>query len=382
MYEKFPYPSRRQGELFDSHPRLCLSYRAGNRFKERLSVLDAGCGTGDCSFGTALYNRDCQVTAADFNRPALERIREEAASLALTNLTVCETDLNTLEGLEVPAAGFDVIVCGGVIHHLADPERGLSNLVGALAPNGVMRLMVYNTLGRQSLTRYVKALRLLHTDSDKPEHRLGLARSLFASVAGGPLRQAPWGDGGEIDDIEFVDRYLHPNETSYSVAEYLELLDRAGLVFLRWHEPAYWDLAAYVQDAGVLEELRRLPEVIQYQLVEHLSNQVMLDAYVAHKGSALAEHSELPQDLIIGLNPQVVLQVCQQIHGGLSSEVSPRAYLRGRPSIPLQEQDFQLLRRLTRGPVAVRGLVSGLEERLRLVRLLESDLVFALLPSA
>jgi SAM-dependent methyltransferase len=274
MYESFPYPSRGDDDLFDIHPRLCLSYRSGSRRRERLRILDAGCGTGAFSLGTAFYNRDCQVTAADFNRAALNRIRDESAALALPNLKVAETDLNTLQGLEVPSQGYDMIICGGVLHHLAHPLDGLKNLANTLAPHGVMRLMVYNTLGRQALTRYVKALALVQSDADQPGKRLALARTLFSSVPAGPLRQAPWGDGGDVDDVEFVDRYLHPLETSYSVAEYLDLLEAAGLVFLRWHEPLDWNLERYIDDPVVLTELQKQPETIQHQLVEHLSNQV------------------------------------------------------------------------------------------------------------
>lgn len=356
MYERFPYPLRRSGDLFDGHPRLALSYRHEHRWRDRLHILDAGCGTGACSLGTAFHNPDCLVTAADFNREALRSVEREAASLGLSNLTAVETDLNTLQGVPIPAEGFDVIFCGGVIHHLADPGRGLSHLARALAPHGVMRLMVYNTLGRQALTRYAEALRLIQAQTDSAEQRLRLARALFASVASGPLRQAPWGDGGEVDDIEFVDRYLHPLETCYSVAEYLELLQRAGLTFLRWHEPMPWDLSHYVDDPEVLAELRRKPPVTQFRLVEHLSNQVMLDAYVARDGSQLATLGSVSQDTQFALNPQVVLQVCQQIQGQQSCEAFPRAYLRGRPSVPLEWSDFETLRRLTHGPQPLRAL--------------------------
>lgn len=380
MYETFSYPSRTADDLFDSHPRLCLSYRSGNRQARTLSILDAGCGTGAYSLGTALFNRDCQVTAADFNREALGKIRREMQALDLSNLRVTETDLNTLMGLDVPPRGFDFILCGGVIHHLANPAKGLGNLAAALAPEGVMRLMVYNTLGRQALARYVNALHLIQTQSDRPEQRLRLARSLLSSLTAGPLRQAPWGDGGDVDDVEFVDRYLHPHEVTYSVAEYLELLDGVGLTFLRWHEPLLWDLSCYVNDPEVLAELLCLPQPVQYQLVEHLSNQVMLDGYVAHKGSRLACYSELCEGLMVALNPQVVLQVCQQTQGGLSSEIAPRAFLRGRPSVPLETSGYQLLRRLTQGPVLAQTLVATPEEESCLIHLIKSELAYAYLP--
>jgi 2-polyprenyl-3-methyl-5-hydroxy-6-metoxy-1,4-benzoquinol methylase len=41
---------------------------------------------------------------------------------------------------------FDQIVCTGVLHHLADPDKELAALYGLLKPDGVMHLMVYAPL--------------------------------------------------------------------------------------------------------------------------------------------------------------------------------------------------------------------------------------------
>ena len=43
---------------------------------------------------------------------------------------------------------FDLIVCTGVLHHLADPDAGLRALRSVLNPKGAMYLMVYAPYGR------------------------------------------------------------------------------------------------------------------------------------------------------------------------------------------------------------------------------------------
>ena len=46
---------------------------------------------------------------------------------------------------------FDQIVCTGVLHHLADPDVGLSALRSVLKPDGAMQLMVYAPYGRTGI---------------------------------------------------------------------------------------------------------------------------------------------------------------------------------------------------------------------------------------
>ena len=378
-YGKYPYPLSLAGDSFDSFPQLCLSYRGGYHHRESLSILDAGCGTGACSLGTAMGNPTCKVVAADFNRQALAALREEAESWKLANLRVTEIDLNTLEGLKVPEGGFDVIVCGGVLHHLAEPLKALRHLTSVLAADGVMRLMVYNTLGREALYRFVGLLNLIHKDPGKFEQRLKLGRALLGAIKRGPLLESPWQDASEIDDVEFVDRYLNLHDTSYSVSGFMQLLAEAGLSFLRWYEPENWDLGNYLDDPELLKELREQPETTGYQIVEHLSNQVLLDAYVAHQGSRPPLPGRGPEGLMLSANPQVILQVYQQSGGGSSRDHSPRAFLRARPSIALNQWDFEVLQRLSGGPMPASAFLGQEGDVQRLTELLQSELVYGFL---
>ena len=95
MYEQFPYPSRSPNELGDFFPHLCMSYREDYRFRPKLTILDAGCGTGGFSLGTALCNPDCRVVAVDINRQALARLRvalisSPVGASCITSLSRCK----------------------------------------------------------------------------------------------------------------------------------------------------------------------------------------------------------------------------------------------------------------------------------------------------
>jgi SAM-dependent methyltransferase len=46
---------------------------------------------------------------------------------------------------------FDLIECVGVLHHLADPERGWRILTGLLRPGGVMKIGLYSEAARRDV---------------------------------------------------------------------------------------------------------------------------------------------------------------------------------------------------------------------------------------
>lgn len=371
MYEKYPYPTRSASINGDCNPQLCLSYREGYQYRTPLQILDAGCGTGTCVLDTALCHPDCQVTGIDVNRVALAQIRSEAEGVGLQNLTLQEVDLNTLDGLTVPEGGFDVICCSGVLHHLAEPDRALKNLTGVLAPHGVLRIMVYNTLGRQGLYRFAEALKLL--PAKDLESGLELGRRLMASLKGGPCMESPWGDGPLVDDVEFVDRYLNVHDTSYSVTEFFELIENAGLTFLRWYEPRDWELGKCLEDPSLASEL---PLRDQYRMVEQLCNNTKLEAYVAHTGSTLRGLPSMLEDLILTYSPQLSYEVRHEVVGASFFEGQPRVSLRDKPPVAIDLREFEMLKKLTAGPARASSLLTSELDRKALINLLRSEYVW------
>jgi len=367
MYERYPYPTKPRGVISDMHPRLLVSYLEGPLPARPLRVLDAGCGTGSASLGTAMCNPDVQVTAGDMNRSALEQVRSEAAELGLRNLDVREADLMTGQGLTVPEGGFDVIFCSGVLHHLSDPARGLEFLVRALAPRGVLRLMVYGTLGRHGLYRFVEALDALHPDRLQLEERLRLGRKLLPYLPeDSPVRLPPWQDIHEVDDVEFVDRYLNLNDRSYLVADLLDLAEGAGLRFLRWYEPRHWTLSGYCDDPELLARFEDLPRRRQWALLERLTQRPQLDLLLCHPDAAERRPAANLQLEFVALNPQVALRTSLRTAGGGRMVYHPTAALREGAERPLSPAEMAVLEAACPGPVPVSalradpGLVSAL----------------------
>ena len=374
MYERYPYPTKPRGVISDVHPRLLLSYLEGPLPSRPLRILDAGCGTGSASLGTAMCNPQAQVTAIDMNRSALDQVRTEAAELGLTNLEVREADLMTLEGLTVPEGGFDVIFCSGVLHHLSRPAQGLGCLARALAPRGVMRLMVYGRLGRHGLYRFVEALDALYPERTHLEERLELGRRLMAGVEpDSPVCQPPWQDVGRIDDVEFVDRYLNLNDNSYLVGELLDLVEGAGLRGLRWYEPRHWSLAGVCADEDLVRRVEALEPRRRWAMVERLAQRPQLDLIVAPASARERAHPANLRLEFVALSPQVALRMSTRSAGGSVMVYHATATLREGGERPLTPQEKLVLERACPGPVPVASL--GAAESL-IASLLAEELLY------
>jgi hypothetical protein len=115
-----------------------------------------------------------------------------------------------------------------VIHHLADPARGLRNLVGNLAEDGILFLYVYGKHGSHERIRRKQIVSLL-LDGDRQNFERGirLVRNLgFDSFEYG------WNlnfDDEESRNALIVDAYLNVNETLFDVDTLFDLMQSSGL---------------------------------------------------------------------------------------------------------------------------------------------------------
>ncbi len=272
MYEEFPYPPAAAPEQRSgSDVNLLLSYGKRRPTSKKLTVLDAGCGRGAGLLGAAILQPNVRFVGADINRVALEEARQQAKARGITNVSFHEVDLTTLEGLEIPSAGYDVIFSSGVVHHMPDPNAALAKLSSVLAPHGMLQLMVYATRGREPLYRMARAMDRLLPRTFPLRDRLMVARLLSQSVTSDAISCGTWGDIKSITDIELVDRYLNVNERSYDIPQLFDLIEVSALRFVRWSEPQAWDLAAVIRNDSILELAGRLAPREQYALVEEIA---------------------------------------------------------------------------------------------------------------
>ena len=290
FYNRYPYP--RPVDSLDKYRRLWQDrekrradyhlFWPGRSYREDYSILVAGCGTSQAA-KHALRWPDAQVTGIDFSATSLSCTEELKRKYNLKNLQ--------LHQLPVERAGdlgnsFDQIVCTGVLHHLADPDAGLSALRSVLNPDGALHLMVYAPYGRTGiymLQEFCRRLGIQATDKGIRD----LIAALKALPPGHPLehllREAP----DFRHEAALADALLHPRDRAYSVPQLFDFLEKGGLTFGRWLKQA-----PYIPQCGALANLpqsRQLAQLVlpeQYAAVELFRGTMVTHSVVAYRNDA------------------------------------------------------------------------------------------------
>ena len=230
-----------------------------------LDILVAGCGTSQAAV-LAYTNPDAHVVALDVSGPCLEHNRFLKNSYGLSNLE--------LHHLPIEEAGtlnrnFDLVICTGVLHHLADPKKGLRALARCLRADGVAALMLYARYGRAGVEILQALFRDLGLKQDEAS-LLVVKETLAALPKDHPVR----GYLGLAPDLQFdaglVDTFLPGRDRSYTVDDCLELLDASGLVFQDWFLKSPY----YPSSAGSVEfhrAIAALPRERQWSVMERIN---------------------------------------------------------------------------------------------------------------
>jgi SAM-dependent methyltransferase len=278
FYDRFPFP----GDPLQDGPPPGYNWRWCYRSvlasvhgvipsgQEQPRILDAGCGTGVSTDYLCHLNPGADVVGVDISDGALavarERLERSGARQEVRSLRLQQRSLLDL-GDE---ASFDYINSVGVLHHLREPEAGLSSLAGLLAPEGLLHLFLYADAGRWEIHRTQKALTLLQAGTGGDGLRLG--RNLFETLPESNRLRCHHERRWAVDcapDANFADMYLHPQETSYDLERLFSFIETAGLHFAGFSNPEVWDPARLLQ-GELLERAQALPAFQQWSLIEQL----------------------------------------------------------------------------------------------------------------
>jgi SAM-dependent methyltransferase len=266
FYERYPYPPpidslEKYQRLWQDRQRRRADYHLfwpARPYSEDQSILIAGCGTSQAA-KHALRWPAAQVTGIDCSATSVRRTAELKRKYHLPNLEVHELAIERVADLGI---SFDQIVCTGVLHHLADPDAGLSALRSVLKPDGAMHLMVYAPYGRAGiymLQDFCRRLGIKATDAEIHD----LISALSALPPGHPLetllKQAP----DFRNEAALADALLHPQDRAYSVPQLFQFIEKAGLAFGRWIRQA-----PYSVHCGAIAKIPQAPRMARLCLEE------------------------------------------------------------------------------------------------------------------
>jgi SAM-dependent methyltransferase len=287
FYERYPYPrpvdslekylrlgQDRQGRRADYH--LFWPVRP---YREDLSILIAGCGTSQAA-KHALRWPAAQIVGIDFSATSVRCTEKLKLKYNLNNLQVYQLSIDRVNDLKM---SFDQIICTGVLHHLMDPDAGLSALRGVLKPDGAMHLMVYAPYGRAGIYMLQEFCKRIGIHANDGEIR-ALIAALPAIPPGHPLENLLRESPDFRQEAALADALLNPHDRSYSVPQLFDFIKKARLTFGRWIKQA-----PYSSRCGVIDKipqaarLKALSVPEQYAAVELFRGTMIRHSVVAYR---------------------------------------------------------------------------------------------------
>ena len=227
MYEENPYPRGVEPVIIDS-----------SLIDETpQDVLFAGCGTGFQVLGFAQQYPKAQFTGVDLSHSSLAyAIRQTRQRLKLKPKQIRYAQADILKLDQLPDR-YDRIFCTGVLHHMEEPEKGLSVLKNILKPNGEMRIALYSETARKEVIQTRDHI----TEKGYSETKEGIRR--FRHDIINSLEQSEHPDFikflVQIPDFyslsECRDLVFHVQEHRYTIPQILHMLDRHDLAFVSFN---------------------------------------------------------------------------------------------------------------------------------------------------
>ena len=297
FYDRYPYPQPvdnldKYRDLWQDPQRRRADHHLfwpARCYVEELSILIAGCGTSQAA-KHALRWPAAQVTGIDVSATSVRCTEKLKQQYNLKNLQVHQLAIERVSDLGI---NFDLIVCTGVLHHLADPDAGLSALRNVLKPDGAMYLMVYAPYGRTGiylLQEFCRRLDIHATDADIRD----LIGALRALPPGHPLHsllsQAP----DFRHEAALADALLHPQDRAYSVPQLFDFIAKGGLTFGRWIRQAPYSLhCGAIAKLPQAARMARLSPAKQYAAIELFRGTMVRHSVVAYRN----DNADGPQQL-------------------------------------------------------------------------------------
>jgi 2-polyprenyl-3-methyl-5-hydroxy-6-metoxy-1,4-benzoquinol methylase len=281
FYGRFPYPwtpvkfDYLEDPAFET---VMLNQNLGDwdhrTMPRAAKIWVAGCGTNQAVF-TALRFPAATIIGSDVSKQSLELCRHAAKALNLSNLELREESLNNVSYKDQ----FDYVICTGVIHHNADPQATLAKLAGALKPNGIMELMVYNHFHWIIPVALQRAVRIMCRSSESLNLDLELStvKNILNDLPKHSLMVRTQGRLLKKSEEALADTLMQPVLYNYTVESLEQMADSCSLELLvpclnqfdkalgnlswnmRFEEPALRDL------------YKSLPDTRRWQITNLLS---------------------------------------------------------------------------------------------------------------
>ncbi len=234
QYEENPYPRWRYAFPYQETDISIVEHinseikpnQLGNiELAESTKILVAGCGTGNQILHTQKYN-NCSITCIDLSLTSLSYAQRKINELGISNVELIQMDILDVHLLNTQ---FDLILCGGVLHHMKKPLDGLKALLDILKINGFMKLGLYSQLARRDIVKikeYISSFNLQPNIEGIRKLREDIMADKIENL--GALKQY----GSFYSTSEFRDLCFHVQEHRFTIEQLMQTFISNELQFL------------------------------------------------------------------------------------------------------------------------------------------------------
>jgi 2-polyprenyl-3-methyl-5-hydroxy-6-metoxy-1,4-benzoquinol methylase len=202
-------------------------------------VLDGGCGTGDLALMLADWG--AHVDAFDLNPHSVEHAKQMASKFP--SGTQCTFKVGSI--FEPPYEGlYDIVVCGGVMPHVGDPELAFNTLSRFVKPGGTMIVTNINRWG--FLLRSAKRGIVNLLSFNKSHWKAWWAKKLWKKHIARAVKF-----GIRTEDQIVWDNFVAPHRVQ-SIGEWLRWLERNNLEYYSSY-PSFYSLQLPSTSSGGIE---------------------------------------------------------------------------------------------------------------------------------
>ena len=262
MYQEYPFPDINY-KMDYSLPLIRFLNNNAKEGKKNLldgaNILEAGCGTGNTIIKLAETCSTGSFTGVDMTINSLKIAKKNSEIKNLKNLKFQEQNILNLD----LGKKFNVIFCIGVLHHLADMQKGMQSLVNHLEDDGHLIMWLYGKDGRFKLNLNQRMLSVLFQNESSLKKKVELTKIILKNESNKYLDchfnvpdskiEDKWSEGVEFllkNDNWIVDQFLHYNEKVVDMRDIYELNRLFNLEIVEWLGTSM-DIKKYVPEESI-----------------------------------------------------------------------------------------------------------------------------------
>lgn len=222
QYEENPYPRWLSvgGQILSEEQK---------KHRRDLDILIAGCGTGQQTSAMCVNFPEAKITAFDLSFSSLAYGIREIRKSGFNNVDFYQGDLLKVADFN---KSFDMVACGGVLHHMDSPKDGLRALRDVVKTGGTLRIALYSEIARRKIVmvqNWIKEKGYTPTSESIRQFRYDMMQR-----AGEPEIEAMKPFVGIFSLSETRDTYFNVQEHRFTCLQLKEMIEELDLELIQF----------------------------------------------------------------------------------------------------------------------------------------------------